>query len=138
MNTQLMNEAMITGSILDSVKKMLGFQSEVTAFDPDIIMHINAAISTMIQLGVKTIPDFFLEDAQQTYSDLLGDDENNVTHMVKMYLYYKTRISFDPPASATVMQTLKEEIQQMEWRINIQVDPGNIIKSDYPVDEDDE
>lgn len=122
-----MDEITITSSILNSVKSLCGLQPEVLAFDPAIIMYINSGISTLIQLGVKITPGFFLENAEQTYEDLLGDDEDSVIHMVKMYLYYKTWLLFDSPASATVVQTLKEEIQQMEWRINIQVDPGNII-----------
>lgn len=126
-----MDEITITSSILNSVKSLCGLQPEVLAFDPSIIMYINSGISTLIQLGVKITPGFFLENAEQTYEDLLGDDEDSVIHMVKLYLYYKTWLLFDSPASATVMQTLKEEIQQMEWRINLQVDPGDIIKNDY-------
>lgn len=39
-------------SILTSIKKMLGISKEYTHFDEDLIMHINAALAVLGQLGV--------------------------------------------------------------------------------------
>ena len=41
----------MNGSILDSIKKNLGIVPEYTAFDDQIILDINAAFSTLHQLG---------------------------------------------------------------------------------------
>lgn len=39
-------------SILDTIKQLLGIQSDYTAFDTDIIVHINSVFMTLNQLGV--------------------------------------------------------------------------------------
>lgn len=39
-------------SILTSVKKMLGIETEYEHFDADILMHINSVFSVLTQLGV--------------------------------------------------------------------------------------
>lgn len=42
---------------------------------------------------------------------------------IKMYLYYKTRLLFDPPSNGSVLETLKQQISELEWRLNVSVDP---------------
>ena len=39
-------------SILDTIKKMLGYPTEYTEFDTDIIVAINNAFFSLHQLGV--------------------------------------------------------------------------------------
>ena len=109
-------------SILNSVKKQLGILPEMTEFDMDIIMNINSAILTLKQIGVgpQDLP-YIVEDENQTYSDFLGENCPEIPY-VKMYLFYKTRISFDPPQSSIVMEAFKENIAELEWRLNVQVD----------------
>lgn len=112
----------IKNSILNSVKKQLGILPEMTEFDPDIIMNINAAILTLKQLGVgpQDVP-YQVEDDTQTYDEFLGEDSQEIPY-VKMYLLYKTRIGFDPPQSSIVMEAIKANIAELEWRLNVQVD----------------
>lgn len=108
-------------SILNSVKKLLGIEPDYTDFDPDILMNINAAIMTLRQLGVGPIEGFMITSADETYEDYLGEG-NLETSSVKMYLFYKTKLGFDPPQSSTVMTCIKEAIAELEWRLNVQVD----------------
>lgn len=112
-----------TDSILLSVKKLLGLTEENEAFDFDIIMNINSAIFTLTQLGVGPTSGFVVTGKEDRYEDWLGDMTN--LQAVKMYLYYKTRISFDSPTQGAVMQALKDQISELEFRLNCQVDPGN-------------
>lgn len=106
----------VTDSILNSVKKNLGIMSSCDSFDPDIIMNINSAISTLAQLGIGS-ETFYIEDASTTYRDYLGDD-TDYYHSVKMYLYYKTKLGFDSSSlSSYVVETLKEQIRELEWRL---------------------
>lgn len=117
-------------SILTSVKKLLGIEEECEEFDLDIAMNINAAIATLRQLGVGPMEGFFISNKNATYADYLGDDSKEVS-LVKMYLFYKTKLGFDPPASSSVMECIKQMIAETEWRLNAQVDgPENF---DYPV-----
>lgn len=116
------NEIDIKESILNSVKKQLGILPEMKEFDQDIVMNINAAILTLKQIGVGPQDYLFtLEDERQTYSDFLGEGSVEIPY-VKMYLFYKTKISFDPPQSSIVLESLKSIASEIEWRLNVQVD----------------
>lgn len=113
----------VSDSILNSVKKLLGILPEYAEFDSDIIMNINSAISTLRQLGVGPQDElFFVTSAEDTYTSFLGEG-NKETPMVKMYLFYKTKLGFDPPQSSLVAEALKGMVQETEWRLNAQVDP---------------
>lgn len=43
-------------SILNSTKKLIGIDPSDKSFDMDILFHLNAALFTLIQLGVITKP----------------------------------------------------------------------------------
>lgn len=116
-----MNE---NNSILTSVKKLLGIEEDYTEFDQDIIMNINAAIATLSQIGVGPSDGFIVTSKEDTYQDFL-DDDNQKTSFIKMYLYFKTRLGFDPPSSSAVMETIKQSIQEIEWRLHAGIDSAN-------------
>ena len=108
-------------SILTSIKKMLGITEEYTHFDADIIMHINSVFMILNQLGVGPEKCFFIEDSLTTWGEFL-DDPNDLA-MVKSYMSLKVRLLFDPPASSAVMECMKQMISEMEFRLNVAVDP---------------
>ena len=111
-------------SILTSIKKMLGISKEYTHFDEDLIMHINSALAVLGQLGVGPSEGFFIEDDTAVWSDFVPD--MNKLQFIKTYVYQKVKLVFDPPSSAAALQALNESIKELEWRINVQVDPGTI------------
>lgn len=113
-------------SILNSVKKQLGL-IDVSEFDADIIMHINGAISTLTQLGVGPEEGYVVMDDQNTYEQFLGEDHPAISQ-VKMYLYYKTKLGFDPPQSSAVIEVLKNMIAEAEWRLNVLCDKGVVVE----------
>lgn len=117
-----MNE---TDSILTSVKKLLGINEECEEFDADILMNINAAIETLRQIGIGPENGFIVYTKDQVYEDYLGEDKL-VVNSVKMYLYYKTRLGFDPPTNSSVLEQLKEAIKETEWRLNVQAETSYI------------
>ena len=49
-------------SILTSIKKLLGIEESYEIFDPDIILYINSAFSTLTQLGVGPEKGFSITD----------------------------------------------------------------------------
>lgn len=109
-------------SILNSVKSLLGIKDPtMTAFDTDIILYINSALATLTQLGVGPSDGFVITGESETYRDFLGDDRR--FQMVKIYLVQKVKLGWDPPQTSALMQTLKEEIKEKEWRLNTLVDP---------------
>jgi len=108
-------------SILDTIKKLLGIAAEETAFDTDIIALINNALLAVQQLGVGPSNGLAITSAAETWNDLLSDD--TLLGAVQMYIYAKVRIIFDPPSSS-MMSALQESMRETEWRLNVQVDPG--------------
>ena len=109
-------------SILTSIKKMLGIVEEYEHFDADIIMHINSAFSVLTQLGVGPEEGFRIEDASTVWSDFLYDDPR--LEMVRTYVYLKVKLVFDTASSSSaVIESINRQIQELEWRINVTVDP---------------
>lgn len=111
-------------SILNTIKKLLGYDAEYTSFDTDIIVAINAAFNVLTQLGVGPKEGFFISDSTATWSDYIPDMTN--FNMVKQYIYMKTKITFDPPQSTHAMNAFTEMIKEYECRLNYQVDPGEV------------
>ena len=109
-------------SILTSIKKMLGITEECTDIDADIIMHINTVFMILNQLGVGPRKCFTIEDDIPTWKDFIPDGQD--IEIVKSYMFMKVRLLFDPPASSTVMQSMNQAVSEMEWRLNVSVDPG--------------
>ena len=108
-------------SILNSIKKKIGYDAEYTTFDPDIIMAINAVFNILTQLGVGPKEGFAIEDATSVWSDYTSDTNLN---MVKEYIFMKVKLTFDPPQTTHVMNAYTEMIKEYECRLNYQVDPG--------------
>lgn len=111
-------------SILNSIKKKLGYDAEYTSFDPDIIIAINAVFNILTQLGVGPKEGFSIADSTATWEDYIPNMTN--FNMVKEYIFMKVRITFDPPQSTHVMNALTEMIKEYECRLNYQADPGEV------------
>jgi hypothetical protein len=109
-------------SILFSVKKYLGIADEDNGFDLDIIMSINSVFGILTQLGVGPKEGYSISDASATWSDYLQD--NKLLEMVKTYMYLKVRMVFDTPTSGSMNSAHEQLIAELEWRINVMVDPG--------------
>lgn len=109
-------------SILDSVKNSLGINKEITAFDQEIIMIINSTFSTLNQVGVESSNDTYrISGSDDKWEDLF-DSDDVLTDLIKEYTCLKVRIIFDPPSSSYVLDAIKAQAQELEWRINIQAE----------------
>lgn len=107
-------------SILTSIKKLLGITEEYAHFDNDIIMHINSAFMSLQQLGVGPPKGFLITSDEQTWSDFIGDSTK--FEAVKIYIYIKVKMVFDPPSNSFVMDALNRQAQEYEWRLNAQAE----------------
>lgn len=107
-------------SILNSTKKMLGIDASYTHFDTDLIMHINTVFMTLQQLGAG--PFYSISGEGNTWDEYLSSGEK--LEAVKSYVYLKARMLFDPPQTSSVAEAVKANISELEWRINVAVDPG--------------
>ena len=105
-------------SILDTTKKVLNLADNYDVFDPDVMMHINSAFSTLAQLGVGPAQGFAISDASATWDDFLGGDPkfNNV----KTYIFLRVKLVFDPPSTSFGITAVEQQIKELEWRLNAQ------------------
>ena len=111
----------INGSIMDSIKKNLGIVPEYTAFDDQIILDINAAFSTLHQLGFGPDEGFEITGIDEFWSDIIEEPRFN---FVKSYVCMKVRVMFDPPTSSYALDALNKQIAEYEWRIKSEIETG--------------
>lgn len=111
-------------SILHDTKKMLGLSADDPSFDVDVMININSVFSTLHQLGVGPAEGFEITDSSQLWQDFLGT--NKLINSVKTLMYLQVRLWFDPPTSSFDLTAKKEQILELQWRLNVAVDKGLI------------
>jgi hypothetical protein len=107
-------------SILDSVKKSLGFESEYEAFDVDIILLINSAFGALQQVGVGGSTGFVIDDNTTLWTQYAS--QLLFLGMVKHYIFLYVKMAFDPPATSFAIEAVQKQMLMLEWRINIAVE----------------
>lgn len=118
-------------SILVVIKKLLGIPEDYTAFDVDVMTHINSAFSTLTQLGIGPATGFMIEDDSAIWADFLVTDKQ--LNSVKTYIALRVRQIFDPPTTSYVVAAFAEQIKELEWRLNVHreetgwVDPDPVV-----------
>ena len=108
-------------SILNSIKKKLGLDSDYTPFDEQIIMSINSAFYILYQLGVGKNPStpFRITDDKAVWSDFIDD---GAMEICKDVIYMRVKLLFDPPTNSFLVDNIKEQIKEYEWRMTVGVD----------------
>ena len=107
----------LNDSILVTIKKMLGLEDQYTPFDTDVIIHINAALMTLTQLGVGPKEGFQISDYNETWSSFLTNEVQ--LGAVRTYVYLKVKMAFDPPTNSFVMDAMKQQAEEIGWRLNV-------------------
>lgn len=101
-------------SILDSIKIMLGIDTTDTNFDRDLVIYINGALMIMNQLGVGPL-GYYIIDKTNTWSEVMGARTD--LELVKSAVYLRVRLIFDPPQNSFLVEAIKNQITEYEWRI---------------------
>lgn len=114
-------------SILNSVKKKLGIQEDYPHFDEDIIIDINSVFMILNQLGVGPDEPFTIEDEDAYWDDFI---DNTRIEAVKSYMYMRVRLMFDPPTSGFLVDSLKKQIDELEWRMLVQAETPKLPEAD--------
>lgn len=107
-------------SILTSIKKLLGIAEDYKHFDTDIIIYINGVFMALSQIGVGPKGGYSISSEMETWDAFLGDAAN--LEAVKSYVYIKVRLLFDPPTNSSVLEALKKQADEYEWRLNTQAE----------------
>lgn len=118
-------------SILTSTKKILGIAQDYTAFDLDVLTHINATFSTLTQLGIGPPEGFMIDDEDSDWSDFLDDSDPDQAQ-VKSYVYLKVRMLFDPPTTSYLLAAMNQQIEQFEWRLSVSREEATWVDPDPP------
>lgn len=126
----------MSDSILNTTKKALGLDESYTAFDPEIIMHINSVFATLNQLGVGPELGFQIEDDTQLWSTFLIDDFR--LNNVKTYMYLRVRLLWDPPTTSYTITAFDSQVKELEWRMLTYKEHTNWVNPDPDVDGDDD
>lgn len=103
-------------SILNSVKKKLGIQPDYKHFDEELIMDINSAFFILNQFGVGPSEPYMIEDDTNTWDEFVTDGR---VELVKSYIPLRVRLLFDPPASSHLVESIKNQISEFEFRMNV-------------------
>lgn len=114
-------------SILKTIKQLVGCPDDFEQFDLDLTIHINSAFATLTHLGVGPKEGYRITGVDNAWSEF--EENTQKLSLIKDYVYIKTRLLFDPPTSGSLMDSLKEQLKEMEWRLYMLY---------YPISEDDE
>jgi hypothetical protein len=124
-------------SILKSTKKVLGIGPDDTSFDPDIITYINSAFSNLHQLGIGPDDGFVIEDEEGKWADFVTDPALlPYFSLIKTCVYLRVRMLFDPPTTSYLINAMKDQIAEHEWRLSTAregyawVDPSPVVVDD--------
>ena len=118
-------------SILNTIKKMLGLDPEYDAFDQELVVFINTALSNLHQIGVGPVNGFMINGSEESWSELLPSETKTIIQNVKSYIYITVKMLFDPPGATNHSNALSESLKELTWRISVKReedrhDPGTI------------
>lgn len=102
-------------SILTSIKSMLGIPEEHSFYDSPLITHINTVFMILSQIGVGPPEGFSIQDADTTWSDYVTEEMD--LEGVKTYVFLQVRLLFDPPTHSSAVESAKNMIKELEWRL---------------------
>lgn len=110
-------------SIMESVKKVLGFDPDYTAFDLDVVVYINSTFGILQQLGVGSDTGFMITDNTTLWSQYVSD--LSYLGMVKTYICMAVRLAFDPPATSYGIGAIERQLELLAWRICVAAENAN-------------
>lgn len=108
-------------SILETIKKMLGIDPSLTVFDFEIMAHINSSFMTLHQLGVGPEEGFVITGIESKWNSFIDSVKLNA---VIQYLHYSVKLAFDPPATSYAINSMEKMLEELKWRLNVQVETG--------------
>lgn len=112
-------------SILMTIRKLVCGDPYADHFDTDLLIHINSCFSILTQLGVGPADGFVVTDETQSWSSYTSD--NKELNMVRTYVPLKVKSIFDPPLTSSVLEAMNKLIAELEWRLNVAVDPVKTV-----------
>ena len=119
-----------TKSILKDIRVAVGLSEDTVDFDTELVMHINAAISKLNQVGVGSF--IIVNDESKTWGELqdpLQIEGNKFFAMVPLFITLSTKLIFDPPPPSTV-EYYSKNIDELLWRLKVHFEEPTIVTTD--------
>ena len=108
-------------SIFITIKQMLGIEADDDAFDNELIPFINSAITVLTQIGVGPEKGFRITGTTETWDELLQMRQD--IDSIKNVVYFRTKLAFDPPQNSFLIESIKKQCEELEWRIEVATSP---------------
>lgn len=105
-------------SILKDVKKQIGIAYSNHDFDPDVLMAINTVLFDLHQMGIVN-DTFAVDDERKTWDAILLKEDQINLYALKTWVALKVKMIFDPPTSSVLAQAIRDNIDELTWRIYI-------------------
>ena len=103
-------------SILETVKDQIGIDRRNTDFDRDLIMCINSILFILYQEGLLQ-ENYEIMDNVPTWQDVLLEERSkDALNVLIKWVGLRVRLLFDPPTSSVLLQALKDNAAELEWR----------------------
>lgn len=101
------------GSILTTIKKLVGIADMDESFDADLIVHINTYLRRLNQLGVGK-RSFRITDKSQKWSDFVLPGQETFDQAID-YVFIRCKLIFDPPTNGSAVKALEDSYKEIEW-----------------------
>lgn len=122
-------------SILLSTKKILGIGPSDTSFDLDVLTFINAAFSTLNDVGVGVVGGYTVTDQDVEWDDFAGAaviDDTQIND-IKTYVFLRVRMLFDPPGTPYLINAFEKQLEEHIVRISYRREETDWVDPDPPV-----
>lgn len=109
-------------SILKSTKKMLGLDEDYTAFDHDVVVHINSTFADLHQLGIGPADGYEIDDeGVETWEDYITFGVLPMPlNSVRSYVFLRVKQLFDSSQhTGAYLTAMQAQIDKAEWRLNV-------------------
>lgn len=118
-------------SILKTIKEALGIVDDYTAFDSQIIMHINSVFMILNQIGIGPEGGYQIQDKADAWSEFVvkSDWDGELFNLVKTYIAIKVKMIWDPPSSNALLDVYQRQIDEFEYRLNLRSEEIKLLKS---------
>lgn len=128
------SQAINNDSILTTVKKLLGIEESYTAFDTDLVIHINSVFSILTQMGIGPSIGFAIINKDEKWVDYIGE-ETILVQSLKSYMAAKVKLMFDPPSNTNLLESTTKVVDELEKRLYIEFSNAAFVP-DEPVSEE--
>ena len=107
-------------SILNSIKQLIGIESDDEAFDIDLIIHINTFLGVLNQLGIGE-EGFCIYDDSATWDQFLTNS-GITANEAKTYVYLRVQAIFDSQTGSVVANARSQAADELGWRLMVKAE----------------